>query len=867
MAITVLGNTFESEEECREYFRKELRKILPELKKMEGFPVGKDEDIIELSDPPFYTACPNPWVNDFIKEWENEKIKLENSGKRIKSQRTIKPYANDVSESKRNPIYRSHSYHTKVPHPAIMRYIFHYTDPGDIIYDGFAGTGMAGIAASLCGEGDQQLLLRLEKNKKNWGVRKAITNELSPIASFINYCFNSKIDLDEFYRESERVYNELDAKIGWMYETKIDGSKTTFDYSIWTDYLICSECNGNFSYWETAIDRKNKVHKDVLVCPHCGTSSKKRDLDSEFETIYDKKLNKAINIKKYRPVLLKTNSNVTPLKDADEYDFSILDEVADSYNDYWFPTDKIPDGDKTSEPIRAGITNLHHYYTERNVKSLAILNDLIDKSKYPRHLRFLLTGMVQRSSLMNRIHVKNFFFGGGGWNAGIMKGTIHIPSIPIETSILAQFKSRQKSFIRAKKDINTSNALIQVGSSTDQGIKDNSVDYIFTDPPFGANIMYSELNLIWESWLKVITNNNKEAIKNRSQKKTLNEYGNLMTDSFSEFYRILKPGKWMTVEFSNTKASVWNIIQNSITSAGFIVGNVSALDKKQGGMRSISSLTGVRQDLIISCYKPSKEFSVKFNEHSEPQQAVWEFVEEHLNHLPIHLQKKNSTTAIIERSPKILFDRLVAFYVQKGFSVPLDSSKFQKGLRERFIERDGMFFTNEQVQEYDRKKEEIPNFTQLSILVATEQDGVLWLQNFLKNDPKTYQDIQPEWMQALGGERKGDIIPELKTILEENFLKNDAGEWYVPDPDKEEDLEKLRNRRLLKQFEDYKEQAFKPKGKIKECRVEALRAGFKQSYQDKDFETIVRVGDRIPNNLLMEDEVLLQFYDIAAGKV
>lgn len=80
-------------------------------------------------------------------------------------------------------------------------------------------------------------------------------------------------------------------------------------------------------------------------------------------------------------------------------------------------------------------------------------------------------------------------------------------------------------------------------------------------------------------------------------------------------------------------------------------------------------------------------------------------------------------------------------------------------------------------------------------------------------------------------------------------------------------MEKLRKRRLLKQFVEYKEQAFKPKGKIKECRVEALRAGFKECYQDKDFETIVRVGDRIPNNLLMEDEVLLQFYDIAANKV
>ena len=58
--ITVLGKTFNSEEERRDYFREELRKKLPELKQMEGFPIGEDEDILNLSDPPYYTACPNP---------------------------------------------------------------------------------------------------------------------------------------------------------------------------------------------------------------------------------------------------------------------------------------------------------------------------------------------------------------------------------------------------------------------------------------------------------------------------------------------------------------------------------------------------------------------------------------------------------------------------------------------------------------------------------------------------------------------------------------------------------------------------------------------------------------------------------------
>ena len=72
--VTCLGITFANDDERREYFRNELRKKLPELKLIEGFPIGADEDIINLSDPPYYTACPNPWINDFIKEWEAEKV-------------------------------------------------------------------------------------------------------------------------------------------------------------------------------------------------------------------------------------------------------------------------------------------------------------------------------------------------------------------------------------------------------------------------------------------------------------------------------------------------------------------------------------------------------------------------------------------------------------------------------------------------------------------------------------------------------------------------------------------------------------------------------------------------------------------------
>jgi hypothetical protein len=285
----------------------------------------------------------------------------------------------------------------------------------------------------------------------------------------------------------------------------------------------------------------------------------------------------------------------------------------------------------------------------------------------------------------------------------------------------------------------------------------------------------------------------------------------------------------MTVEFSSTKTEIWNIIQIASVRSNFIVASVDALSKGQGTFNSQRNPTSVKQDLIISCYKPSSEFDQTIKQYQNTTIAVWDFVEEHLNHLPIHLVKDNATTAIIERSPKILFDRIIAFYVQKGLPVPLDAGASQKGLRERFIERDGIFFTNQQLQEYDKKKAEDPEFIQLSILVSLEQDGVLWLKHVLTEKSLTYQDIQPLWMPALAGVRKGDVILELADILEENFLKDEQGKWYVPDPENEADLEKLRAKPLLKQFEVYKTEAAKPKGKIKAVRVEALRAGFKQS--------------------------------------
>ena len=111
-------------------------------------------------------------------------------------------------------------------------------------------------------------------------------------------------------------------------------------------------------------------------------------------------------------------------------------------------------------------------------------------------------------------------------------------------------------------------------------------------------------------------------------------------------------------------------------------------------------------------------------------------------------------------------------------------------------------------------------------------------------------------------------LPELQDILNESFIQEADGKWRTPDPNEAKDREALRSKVLLKEFTGYVTAINQPKAKkIKEVRVEALRTGFKNSWEQKDFKTIVTLGDMIPQNILLEDEQLLMYYDIAKDRV
>lgn len=507
----------------------------------------------------------------------------------------------------------------------------------------------------------------------------------------------------------------------------------------------------------------------------------------------------------------------------------------------------------------------------------------------------------------------------GNRGNGPLNGTLYVSSLNAEPDILKIFRGKVKDIAKAFRstthNISTTQSFFGIDS------QESTLDYIFIDPPFGANINYSELNSLWESWLKVKTNNVKEAIENKAQNKSLDSYRALIGECFRAAYLKLKPGRWMTVEFSNTNSSVWNSIQTALQEAGFVVANVSALDKKQGSFKAVTTTTAVKQDLVISAYKPNGGLEKRFEENGDSVDGVWDFLKTHLKNLTVVKPKGGALEFIAERDPRILYDRMVAFYMGHNTPVPLSSGEFQADLHSKFPERAGMYFLHEQVAEYDKKAAQMENVGQMAIFVEDEKSAINWLRSYLKDRPSVYSDIQPEYMKQIqAGMKKQELMPDLSVLLDQNFIKylgesevpsqihsylssnypnlrkkekddpalvNKAKDrWYVPDPKKMADVEAVREKRLLNEFWEYlpdgytkpqpgdtkqavipgMESKAKPKGKtkkLKEVRTEAVRIGFKTCFQNKDYATILAVSSVLPNNVVEEDEQLQMIYDMA----
>ncbi|MHA8045127.1 DNA methyltransferase [Roseomonas mucosa] len=897
--VECLGQTFASDDARRAHFLTLLAEKLqdPTFRKQEGFPKGSDAAILAMSDPPYYTACPNPWLAEFVAHYGKPYDPA------VKYSR--EPLAIDVSVGKTDAIYKAHSYHTKVPHLAIVPSILHYTQPGDVVLDGFAGSGMTGVAAQWCGTApasyrhDLELTWKKEgRTAPKWGARRAVLNDLSPAATFIATNNNQPFDVIGFAKAAETLLHDAEREIGWMYKTKhTDGTEAHIAYVVWSEVFICRSCSGETVFFNAAYDPVANKVRDKVTCSHCGAEASKESMDLKFESFMDVPHKRVDKRPERVPVLIKYSIGRSSFtKTPDQNDLAILDQISKLDIPQNLPTVELPDCQMTRVG-RMRTTNtgsIHHMYLPRAGYALSYLwekaNSLTD-ARLRNEIKYWLDSQFTNLSILNRYRPEVSF----PYNP--LSGVFYVPSLISEADPFTAYKNKIKrltsafSVSRAQESM----CMTSCGSATKLPLNSESIDYIFTDPPFGENIYYADLNILVESWHRVLTDASPEAIVDRVREKGIPEYQHLMRACFSEYHRVLKPGRWMTVVFSNSRASVWNAIQVALQQVGFVVAEVTALDKVQGSFQQVTSPNVVKQDLVISAYKPNGGLEDRFVKSGATVDSAWDFVQTHLRHLSVTKVRDAELEFIVERDPRRIYDRLVAWFVRHDAPVPLSSDEFLSGLRSRFPERDGMVFLPEQVTEYDKKRAQTAQAPQMELFVSDERSAIDWVADFLKARPSTYQDVHPEFIKQLGaGWKKHETRPELSALLEANFLRFDgAGEvpsqihrylstnyhdlrglektdprlnaraqdrWYVPDPNKAQDLEKRREKALLKEFETYK--AFTGR-KIKESRLEVLRAGFNAAWAAKDYATILGIAHKLPEETLQEDERLLTLYDMA----
>ncbi len=918
--VECLGMTFESDEARRAYFTEKLREKLqdPEFRQIEGFPIGEDEDILALSDPPYYTACPNPFIEDFINCWNLEK---DNNSSSETDEYHQEPFAADVSEGKNDPIYNAHSYPTKVPPKAIMRYILHYTQPGDIILDGFCGSGMTGVAAQMCASPDPEFKVCIENDMPyvKWGNRKIILTDISPAATFVARNYNEPPNIETLGKAALELITKTRSSLDWLYKTNVNGKDAEIFNTVWSDVFLCSNCGNSIVFWDVAVDLNTGTISDEMKCTHCGAVSKKRELKRIQETIFDPNTSETILRGKQIPVLITyIHGRLRIGKVPDKDDLKLIEQCQEQPILDWYPTTRIDRDidlwyERDYRPL--GIYSIDSFFTHRNLRIITALWKGIESIKNYSiflGLRFTLTAMQVNLSRMNRWRYKVSF----PYNP--LSGTLYVGSLPVESNVFIGFENKVARLKKIWKNWKASkNYLISTGSTSNlRYIPCNSIDYIFTDPPFGSNIIYSDLNIIWESWLRLWTNTAQEAVVHRRKKEKafkLADYTLLMSACFAEMYRVLKPGRWLTVEFHNSQNSVWNSIQEAILQAGFVIADVRILDKQTQTFKQVTAAGSVKQDLVITAYKPTTTLEENFKLEAGSEEACWEFIRNHLQQLPIFVAQNGQAEIIAERHNYLLFDRMVAYHIQRGVSVPLSASEFYAGLEQRFIPRNEMYFLDgQQVAEYDKKRMTVKEILQLEFIVINEETAVQWLRQQLTKKPQTFQEIHPQFMLSKAAWSKAEKPLELSELLEQNFLCYDGkgaipkkiaswlkqssihhdkinkieenllpdavgletddpvlisiakDKWYVPDPNQAIDLEKIREKSLLREFENYYQSNNK---NFKVFRLEAVRAGFVKAWKNKNYQIIVDVAKKIPEKVLQEDQKLTMLYDNALNRL
>lgn len=494
--------------------------------------------------------------------------------------RAAEPLRIPTRGGKNTPAYNTHSYPTKVPAEAIEPYIAHHTRPGDVILDPFCGSGMTGLAARRLG-------------------RHVILNDLSFGAAHLAWNLCQPCDPHQLQAAADAVLSTIADDFADLFGTPgRKRARGTIRWTLHSTVVGCDTCGAESRVWDDATDRDRGTVAGHWPCPECQQPIKKRS---------------ARVIRSEPAWMLIEDESGTFERAPRPVDLERLARIERELNHDWHPS--VPLGPDREMFIRSalhlqGVRDVADFWTPRNRRALARLWREIQAIRDPRirqALSFAFTNTAWHGTRMRRYNAR------GGQRP--LTGTLYIPQLSIEANPAFVFANKIRQLVRFYQQPLAAEASLSVlrGSASALSLPDASVDYCFTDPPFGSNIFYADCASVWESWLGDVTPVDEEAVVNRSLRpaaggKTVDDYAEVMQAAFCEIQRVLKPNAWATVVFQSSDAEVWAALRVAVEQAGFDLANASYLDKTQQSHKGYKGRSGSEDvasfDVVLNLHKP-----------------------------------------------------------------------------------------------------------------------------------------------------------------------------------------------------------------------------------------------------------------------
>ena len=554
---------------------------------------------------------PNPHLREFIEAHVREHPYNPKT-----DDYDVKAFDKPIMTTKATAIYNMHTYWSKKPHTAIVEYIRHYTKPGDLVLDSMCGSGGTALAALMEG-------------------RKAVAIDLSPAATFItkNYC--ESIAIDEIEEAYDKVKEKLEPELDWLYETRCDGcgGKATMQYIVYSQRFQCPRCLEIiplFDCIEATVPVKTQKKdnpaemKTIKICPHCkqrGHSEEISTRTKQFGTVPVLVAYECLGACKPKRRQRQYNDiNIKKREFFEKYDLGKLSEIESKVIPHWYPPHRMMNVESDTEPWgdkwRAGTSNFRtvaELYTKANLWALSAIYEKILELEDQEGKNTLL--FAWNSILLNMTKMTT-----NRDRLGFLKGTYYLPPEFRVTNVLDAYENKVQALKRGLQEIpglSTNNIVVSTQSATDLNfLPTNSVDYVFTDPPYSGNVQYGELNFVWEAWLGFNTSwHDQEIIVNETRGVTEADWRSLMKQAMGEVFRVLKPGRWVSLCYHDASEGTWQLLQDLMAELGFIPSQTDSaifIDTNQKSYNQKVADKVTKRDLVFNYRKPKPGESSSF---------------------------------------------------------------------------------------------------------------------------------------------------------------------------------------------------------------------------------------------------------------